>query len=103
MTQPVVLITGCSSGIGRALADAFKGAGYQVFAAARKGADLEALNAASRQQTTLMVTHQLEGIADWDQIWVMENGRIVEQGDYASLVAAQGPFAALLANRQEDI
>jgi ATP-binding cassette subfamily C protein CydC len=31
-----------------------------------------------------MVTHQLEGIADWDQIWVMENGRIVEQGDYAS-------------------
>ncbi|MGC0092601.1 hypothetical protein ACPRSI_17010, partial [Enterobacter asburiae] len=64
---------------------------------------MEALNAASRQQTTLMVTHQLEGIADWDQIWVMENGRIVEQGDYASLVAAQGPFAALLANRQEDI
>jgi energy-coupling factor transporter ATP-binding protein EcfA2 len=30
-----------------------------------------------------MVTHQLEGIADWDQIWVMENGRLVEQGDYA--------------------
>lgn len=51
---------------------------------------MEALNAASLQQTTLMVTHQLEGIADWDQIWVMENGRIVEQGDYASLVAAGG-------------
>ena len=64
---------------------------------------MEALNAASLQQTTLMVTHQLEGIAGWDQIWVMENGRIVEQGDYASLVAAQGPFATLLANRQEDI
>ncbi|MFZ8521361.1 heme ABC transporter permease/ATP-binding protein CydD [Enterobacter kobei] len=64
---------------------------------------MAALNAASLQQTTLMVTHQLEGIADWDEIWVMENGRIVEQGDYASLVAAQGPFAALLANRQEDI
>ena len=46
MTQPVVLITGCSSGIGRALADAFKGSGYRVFAAARKGVDLEALNAA---------------------------------------------------------
>ncbi len=51
---------------------------------------MDALNAASRQQTTLMVTHQLEGIADWDQIWVMENGHIVEQGDYAALVAAQG-------------
>ena len=64
---------------------------------------MAALNAASLQQTTMMVTHQLEGIADWDEIWVMENGRIVEQGDYASLVTAQGPFAALLANRQEDI
>lgn len=64
---------------------------------------MQALNEASRQQTTLMVTHQLEGIADWDQIWVMENGHIVEQGDYATLAAAQGPFAALLANRQEDI
>lgn len=50
-----------------------------------------------------MVTHQLEGIADWDQIWVMENGHIVEQGYYAALVTAQGPFATLLANRQEDI
>jgi ATP-binding cassette subfamily C protein CydD len=49
-----------------------------------------------------MVTHQLEGIADWDQIWVMENGSIVEQGDYASLVAAQG-LCALLAHRQEEI
>lgn len=64
---------------------------------------MQALNDASRQQTTLMVTHQLEGIAGWDQIWVMENGRIVEQGDYATLAAAQGSFAALLANRQEDI
>ena len=46
MSQPVALITGCSSGIGRALADAFQAGGYRVFAAARKGADLEALSAA---------------------------------------------------------
>ena len=64
---------------------------------------MSALDTASLQQTTLMVTHQLEGIAGWDQIWVMENGRLVEQGDYATLATAQGPFAALLANRQEDI
>ncbi len=62
-----------------------------------------ALDAASQQQTTLMVTHQLEGIAHWDEIWVMDNGQLVEQGNYATLAAAQGPFAALLANRQEDI
>ena len=46
MTQPIALITGCSSGIGRALADAFKAAGYRVWASARKAADIEALNAA---------------------------------------------------------
>lgn len=46
MSLPVVLISGCSSGIGRALADAFKAAGYQVWAGARKAADLEQLNAA---------------------------------------------------------
>ena len=46
MTQPTALITGCSSGIGRALADAFKGAGYRVWATARKADDLAALNAA---------------------------------------------------------
>ena len=46
MSQPVALITGCSSGIGRALADALKGAGYQVWATARKAVDIEVLNAA---------------------------------------------------------
>jgi len=44
--MPVVLITGCSSGIGRAMADAFKGAGHEVWATARKAADVQALSAA---------------------------------------------------------
>lgn len=46
MSQPVALITGCSSGIGRALADAFKAAGYSVWACARKANDVDALNVA---------------------------------------------------------
>ncbi|MBM7060051.1 SDR family oxidoreductase [Pseudomonas sp. UL073] len=46
MSQPIALITGCSSGIGRALADAFQAAGYQVWATARKAEDVAALNAA---------------------------------------------------------
>lgn len=64
---------------------------------------MQALTRASTQQTTLMVTHQLEEITDWDAIWVMDNGQIVEQGRYQQLAAAQGPFARLLANRQEEI
>ncbi len=46
MPQPSVLITGCSSGIGRALADAFKAGGYAVWATARKENDLTALEQA---------------------------------------------------------
>jgi NAD(P)-dependent dehydrogenase (short-subunit alcohol dehydrogenase family) len=46
MTQPTALITGCSSGIGRALAEVFLAAGYQVWACARKAEDLAALSAA---------------------------------------------------------
>ena len=41
-----VLITGCSSGIGRALADAFKVAGHDVWACARKPGDVALLAAA---------------------------------------------------------
>ncbi|MHC6224106.1 SDR family oxidoreductase [Pseudomonas sp. X10] len=44
--MPTVLITGCSSGIGRALADAFRDAGHDVWATARKAEDVEQLTAA---------------------------------------------------------
>ncbi|SDS72101.1 NADP-dependent 3-hydroxy acid dehydrogenase YdfG [Pseudomonas asplenii] len=44
--MPVTLITGCSSGIGRALADAFRQAGHEVWATARKSEDVAALAAA---------------------------------------------------------
>src|SRR5690606_34304738 len=75
MTQPVVLITGCSSGIGRALADAFRGAGYRVFAAARKGADLEALSAAGFTALKLDV-NDVEDIARAAERLRNEAGRL---------------------------
>lgn len=64
---------------------------------------MQALTEASTQQTTLMVTHQLEGLQGWDAIWVMHEGQIVEQGPYHQLTAAQGRFSRLLAHRQEEI
>lgn len=53
--MPVVLITGCSSGIGRAMADAFKASGHEVWATARKAADVQALTAAGFQAVELDV------------------------------------------------
>ncbi|MFJ4141316.1 SDR family oxidoreductase [Pseudomonas sp. NPDC089734] len=53
--MPTALITGCSSGIGRALADVLKNAGYQVWATARKTEDVAALNAAGFKAVQLDV------------------------------------------------
>ena len=64
---------------------------------------MQALTDASTRQTTLMVTHQLDYIADWDEIWVMRDGALVEQGNFTSLSQTKGHFAALLAHRQEEI
>ena len=55
MTTPVALITGCSSGIGRALAETMRDAGYLVWACARKPADLASLQAAGLRALALDV------------------------------------------------
>lgn len=64
--MPVALITGCSSGIGRALADAFKAAGYEVWASARKAEDVAALAAAGFSAIALDVNDSvaLEQLAE---------------------------------------
>src|SRR5690625_3742544 len=45
----------------------------------------------------LVIAHQLSQAAACDRILVMAAGRIIEQGDHASLVAAQGSYANLWA------
>ncbi|WP_299997493.1 cysteine/glutathione ABC transporter permease/ATP-binding protein CydD [uncultured Cedecea sp.] len=64
---------------------------------------MAALADASTRQTTLMVTHQLDYISDWDEVWLMREGKIIQQGSYAQLATQDGPFAALLAHRLEEI
>ena len=63
---------------------------------------LHALNEASQNQTTLMITHRIEDLKQCDQIFVMQRGEIVQQGKFAEL-QHEGFFAELLAQRQQDI
>lgn len=49
-----------------------------------------------QNKTLLLVTHRLHGLETFDRICVMEEGQIVEQGDHASLIAAQGRYARFL-------
>ncbi|PAV08402.1 cysteine/glutathione ABC transporter permease/ATP-binding protein CydD [Arsenophonus sp. ENCA] len=64
---------------------------------------MTALNTASTKQTTLLVTHLLAEAAAHDQIWVMENGLIIEQGTYSKLSQTKGAFSRLLTYRAEEI
>ncbi|KOC92774.1 heme ABC transporter permease/ATP-binding protein CydD [Winslowiella iniecta] len=61
---------------------------------------MHALVQASHQQTTLLVTHQLNQLTQWDEIWVMRQGQLIQQGCWDALVAQDGPFAELLSQRQ---
>lgn len=64
---------------------------------------MSALNTASTKQTTVLVTHLLEEAAVYDQIWVMANGLIIEQGTYAELSQAKGAFSRLLSYRAKEL
>ena len=58
MSDPArtVLITGCSSGIGRVAADTLRARGYRVFATARRAADVERLAADGHESLQLDLT-----------------------------------------------
>lgn len=57
----------------------------------------QALEALSAGRTTLVIAHRLGTIRNADRIVVMEQGRVVETGDHAELLASGGAYARLAA------
>jgi ATP-binding cassette subfamily B protein len=55
----------------------------------------EAMSALRADRTSFVIAHRLSTIRDADLILVMEAGRIVEQGNHAELLAADGAYRAL--------
>jgi ATP-binding cassette subfamily B protein len=54
----------------------------------------------ARDRTTLVIAHRLSTIADATQILVMSQGRVVERGSHAELLAKQGLYADMWERQQ---
>lgn len=64
---------------------------------------LKAIQEMAKNTTNLVIAHRLSTIVNADQIIVLEQGRIIEQGSHDDLMLSQGSYAQLwLAQQKED-
>jgi ATP-binding cassette subfamily B protein len=61
----------------------------------------DALDRISRGRTTLVIAHRLSTVIGADEIIVLDQGRVVERGNHASLLSHGGVYAAMW-NRQRE-
>ncbi|MEJ5226236.1 MAG: ATP-binding cassette domain-containing protein, partial [Anaerolineales bacterium] len=56
---------------------------------------LAVLTQVAEQRTTLLITHRLVGLENFDEILVLDRGHVVERGRHADLLAANGLYRRL--------
>ncbi|MYM62571.1 ABC transporter ATP-binding protein/permease [Pseudomaricurvus sp. HS19] len=61
---------------------------------------LQAIREISAEQTSLVIAHRLSTVIDADQIVVLDQGQVVEQGSHEQLLQLQGHYARLWALQQ---
>lgn len=61
---------------------------------------MQGLNEQITHKTALLVTHQLLPLKSVNQILVMQDGQLVQAGDFATLSQQEGLFATMLASNQ---
>jgi ATP-binding cassette, subfamily B, heavy metal transporter len=60
------------------------------------------LDEVSAGRTTLVIAHRLSTVVKADEVLVLDQGRIVERGDHAALLARGGVYAAMWARQQQE-
>jgi ABC-type multidrug transport system fused ATPase/permease subunit len=55
----------------------------------------QTMRKASEGRTTILITHRLNTVLDYDEIWVMDGGGIVERGTHAELLALRGHYCMM--------
>ena len=63
----------------------------------------QALSALSKGKTVIMIAHRLKTVRNADQILVVDNGKIVQQGKHDDLIKQQGIYADFVLGRKEAI
>ncbi|WP_336294109.1 ABCB family ABC transporter ATP-binding protein/permease [Bartonella sp. CB169] len=62
----------------------------------------QALDIVSRGRTTLIIAHRLSTVINADEILVLKNGRIIENGTHAELLSKKGLYASMW-NKQLEV
>lgn len=61
----------------------------------------EAIEAAMQNRTTIVIAHRMSTIKSCGKIFLLEEGRVKEEGNFDKLQAAGGAFAKLAQSKQE--
>lgn len=61
---------------------------------------MQAIQALTRDKTIIMIAHRLKTVEHADQILVLDQGRIVEQGKHQYLLAEQGIYSKFIQERK---
>ncbi|CAF1492236.1 unnamed protein product [Rotaria sp. Silwood1] len=61
----------------------------------------EALDRACKGRTTIVIAHRLTTIQNADQIYVLDNGSVIEQGTHETLMAKEGGKYKTMVKRQQ--
>lgn len=63
---------------------------------------LQAISEISSQQTSIVIAHRLSTIVDADNILVLDQGQLIEQGSHQALLAKNGKYARMWEIQQKD-
>lgn len=63
----------------------------------------KAIEELTRDKTIIMIAHRLKTVRNADQILVVDEGRIVQQGRHEDLIRQKGIYADFVLGRKEAI